>query len=102
MATAFAAGLFVHYKKGPPISYAFYLPLLVIFFMALIFSYCRKRRYWLRKHRIYNPRPAPIYPHLVPVYGVDWLLDMVKAINNASILNVLHERFIAVSTTFWH
>lgn len=102
MTLAVAARLSDHHKLAPPVSYASYFPLWTIILVAPIFLYCRKQHYWLRKHRIYKTRPAPIYPHLDIVYGLDWLLDMVKAINNGTILHVLHERFTAVGTTFWH
>lgn len=102
MALAVAERLFARHEQAPFTSYASCLPLWTIIIVATGFVYCLKQHYWLRKHRIYQTKPAPIYPHRDPIYGVDWLLDMVKAIKNGTILDVLHERFAAVGTTFWH
>lgn len=99
---AVAERLLLRCKEAPFNSYTSCLPLWTIVIVTPIFLYCYKKHSWLRKQRIYKTQPAHIYPHRDPIYGADWLLDMVDAIKNGTMLDVLHKRFNSVGTTFWH
>lgn len=102
MALAVIEKLSIHFEKQPLTPYAAYLPLWPIIFVTPVFLYLRNKHYWLRKQRIYGTKPAIVYAHREPILGIDWLLDMVKAIKDNQLLEVWHERFAHVGNTFWH
>ncbi|KAF4464289.1 cytochrome P450 52E1 [Fusarium albosuccineum] len=51
--------------------------------------------------RVYNTRPAPVYPHRDRLLGTDWIIDMSKAIRSHTILRVWDNLFYNVGGTFW-
>ena len=103
MALAVLEQLSVHFEKHHLTPYASYFPPWAIIFFAPVFLYCRNKNYWLRKHRVYDTKTAAVYAHSEPVFGLDWLLEMINAIKVNNVLQVWHSAFSRVgSSTFWH
>jgi hypothetical protein len=101
MALAVAEKLSAQFTKAPLTNYADCIPLWPIIFAAPIFIYSRSRHYWLRRQRIYGTEPAAVYPHRDPL-GVDFMLNMVKAIKEHQLLETWNEMFARLGPTFWH
>lgn len=103
MALAVLEQLSVHFEKHQLTPYASYFPPWAIIFVAPVFLYCHNKHYWLRKHRVYGTKPAAVYAHSEPIFGLDWLLEMINAIKVNNVLQVWHSAFSRVgSNTFWH
>lgn len=77
------------------------LPLWQVFVLVPVALYLHSKHYWLFKMRIHNTRPAPVYPHRDPVFGLDWIIDMSKALKTHTLLQFWDSLLTRLGGTFW-
>lgn len=67
-----------------------------------LFLFARRQHYWRKNIRVRGTQQAPIYPHREPILGIDWFLQLLKALRQGSLLEHLDAFFRTIGTTFWH
>jgi hypothetical protein len=76
------------------------VPLWAAVSLALIFSYASGRHRMLRAMRIHGCKPAVLYPHRDWLLGIDWVTDMVKAVDSHSLLQEWDRLFRELGDTY--
>jgi hypothetical protein len=76
------------------------VPLWTAIPLAFLFSYASGQHKMLRAMRTHGCKPGVPYPHRDRILGIDWVTDMVKAVNNHSVLQEFDRLFRELGDTY--
>lgn len=98
----FVERFWLHLTGGHLTSYAESGSAWIVAIALPLFLYARRQHYWLRNMRIHGTKQALVYPHRDPILGIDWLLDLSKALKANRLLEHWDTFFHSIGPTFWH
>lgn len=81
--------------------YAAYCPLWAAIIAIPVFLFLRNKHHYLHGMRIHGCKPAPVYPHSDPIFGLDMVLRVAQAIKDHEVLELWDSFFRTIGNTYW-